>query len=246
MKAFHGSKELKHKYIDRINAHVAAGELSQRTGYQPRGPNGKPIGGFIGCTFDDYDMFDLTAQSEEIGVPEWLLRLLDQIFDGLLVSESKKFAADVWPAVNIGANLEPLKHKFFTYLLEENVENASSLAIPDTLKKQLVNAIRGVLALHERAITSGEWDAEAAASAEAAWTAAHNDAIWSTYAANEAVSPDIRWRKTKIAASALKSPELCTAYSAEWPGWGRVSAPSSTIAYARYAAKLLRLISETV
>ena len=85
MKAFHGDKAVKEKYLNRVLAHQAADEIIKGKYWQ----GGK--GCAVGCTIHSDDHY---GYEHEIGVPAWLAFLQDKIFEGLPNAESKKFPAD--------------------------------------------------------------------------------------------------------------------------------------------------------
>src|SRR3990167_11459956 len=126
-----------------------------------KGTYGKENGKFKGCAVGcgvhtlnmklgkTYSYDDHSAYEKELGIPEWLARLEDTIFEGLPVKESKKWVLDFAQAVPIGKNLEPIKWKFCAFILKENIDRVLILKIDDDLKKQVVDAIRGVLNVHE-------------------------------------------------------------------------------------------------
>ena len=146
-----------------------------------KGTYGKENGMFKGCAvgcaihslnirkgkdlpYDGHRYFE-----SELGIPEWLARLNDKIFEGLPGGDNTEFAVDFLQAIPVGVDLESIKWKFCSYLLKENIERVLSLKIKDELKEQVVNAIRQVLVVHETAIKTNEWNESAAArSAESA------------------------------------------------------------------------------
>src|SRR3990167_353368 len=135
--------------------------------------NGKFKGCAVCCAIDSMNVrlkknyaYDSHKVFEEaIGVPEWLARLSDTIFEGLPEVDNSKFAVDFLKAIPVGVNLEPVKWHFCAFILKENIERVLSLKIDDKLKDQVVSSIRQCLALHENAIKTGLWDESAARSA---------------------------------------------------------------------------------
>ena len=160
--AYHGKKELKKSYIDRLEAHRKAEELVQGVGFES---NGQTKGCNIGCLFDYYDH---AKGAKESGIPEVLLRLADKIFEGLPVKEANDFAI-AWPkAIKPGADLSRVQWRFCAFLLKENIERVLLLKIEDKLKEQLVLSIQGVLRLHENAFKTGSIDESARSAARSA------------------------------------------------------------------------------
>ena len=78
--AFFGDPAIKAKYMARLEAHAAADNIIQGTGWE----DGK--GCAIGCTFEDYDH---TKYVTELNLPEALGCLEDRIFEGLANAEAK-------------------------------------------------------------------------------------------------------------------------------------------------------------
>ncbi|MDE2588758.1 MAG: hypothetical protein KGL95_03735, partial [Patescibacteria group bacterium] len=80
--AFHGKEEIKNKYVSRMKAHIEADELIRGTGW-----DGKR-GCAVGCTLNRYDH---ACYQNELGLPEWLARLEDTLFEGMSKEKSKIF-----------------------------------------------------------------------------------------------------------------------------------------------------------
>ena len=172
LKSYLGDKKLKTKFVAEIKKHLKADAVEQ-------GHYGKENGHWKGCAVacsvrsmcaikgeklqtinGDHKRYEI-----DLGIPEWLARLEDTIFEGLPVEESKKWVLDFAQAVPIGKNLESIKWKFCAFILKENINRVLTLEIDDDLKKQVVDAIRGVLNVHEEAIKEGVWNESAAESA---------------------------------------------------------------------------------
>ena len=228
--------------------------------------NGVFKGCAVGCAVDSfnrkldkkYAVDSHAAFENAIGVPEWLARVQDNIFEGLPDKENSQFAVDFLEAIPVGVNLKPVQWKFCAFILKENIERVLSLKIADDLKKQVVYAIRQVLTLHEDAIKSGDWKKSAARSAaecarsaadsaaesaRSAWSAAR-PAAWSTaWSAAESAAECARSAAESAAESARPS-AWSAARSAAWSAaWSARSAARSA-AYQRYAKKLLKILKE--
>lgn len=91
---------IKAALIARMDAHAAADEIIKGTGWK----NGK--GCFIGCSLNDYDH---TRWPEELGLPEWLARLSDAVFEGLPNADAMTFATELPRRIPVGVDLEPLQ-----------------------------------------------------------------------------------------------------------------------------------------
>jgi hypothetical protein len=184
MKAYLGDTKLKEDFVCEIKKHQEADQILQGTYGKGTGKNWK--GCAVGCSVRSlnrlhhkrYSTSDHAVYETELGIPEWLARLEDTIFEGLPVAEAKKWPLRFSQAVPVGADLGPVKYKFCAFILSQNIDRVLALDIADSLKEQVVSAIRGVLTLHENAIKTGVWDESAAWSA---WSAAESAArsAWS-------------------------------------------------------------------
>ena len=175
--SFKGDKKLKIALLGEVEKHRKADQIVQGT--YGKGSNGDWKGCAVGCSVHSlnrlngtsYQTSDHTVYEKELGIPEWLARLEDRIFEGLPKEEAKKWPSQFIKAVPVGKNLDPIKWKFCAFILKENINRVLKLKIKDELKEQVVKAIQGVLSLHERAIKTGKWDEAAARSARSEWSA---------------------------------------------------------------------------
>jgi len=170
---------------------------------------------------DDLDINELIVYADRhavetaVGIPEWLARLEDTIFEGLKNGHAKAFAVDFLVSVPVGINLEAVKWIFCAFILKENIDRVLSLNINDKLKQNVVKAIRGVLKLHEKSIKTGRWPARSAASAASA---------------------------ARSAASAAWSAARSAAASAESAAWSAARSAAASAEYEKYAKKLIELL----
>ncbi len=181
MKSYLDSPTLKKRFVAEIEKHRKADQIEQGNyGRQ----NGAWKGCAVACSLRSLAIIDgdeLTTEysrhkdyEAKLGVPEWLARLEDTIFEGLPKKEAMQWPTAFAKAIPVGIDLEPIKHKFCAFILSRNIERVLTLKIDESLKKQVVDAIRGVLTLHEVAIKTGEWNESAAESA--AWSEAETEA----------------------------------------------------------------------
>ena len=229
--SFHGDEKLKETMIEEIEKHRKADAIIQGTYGNKDDKEFK--GCAVGCSIQSLnkglDTSDHSIYEKELGIPEWLARLEDKLFEGLPVEESKKWPGDFMQAIPIGVNLEHVKYKFCVFLLKENIDRVLTLKIEDSLKEQVVSAIRDVLTLHENAINTGIWDESAARSAESAAESAARSAA------------SAAWSAAWSAASAARSAAWSAAWSAASAAESAASAAWSA-AYIKYAEKLLEMI----
>jgi len=241
MLSFHSDPAVKEKYVTRLKAHAKADELIKGKYWE----NGK--GCAVGCTIHSSDH---AAYQTELGIPEWLAKLEDAIFEGLDNGAAKTFAVDFLIAIPVGIDLEPVKWKFCAFVLKENIERVLSLDIDEKLKQQVIGAIKNCLALHEDAIRTGQWNESAARSAaeSAAQSAARSaaesatrSAAWSAWSSARSAE-SAAWSAARSAQSAAwSSAESAVWSSAESAAW----CAAWSEAFQRYADQLLRLLAES-
>ncbi len=195
---YKGDKKLKTLFVNEVKWHEKNDALIKGT--YGTGSNGDWKGCAVGCSIHslnrklgkDYKTNDHSVYEKELGIPEWLARLEDTIFEGLPEKEAKLWPAAFAEAVPVGVNLDPVKWKFCAFILKENIERVLKLDIKDELKEQVVKAIQGVLAVHENAIKTGKWDESAARSAESAARSARS-AAWSAAWSAESAAESAAW-----------------------------------------------------
>ena len=64
----------------------------------------------IKFSFDDHSMYP-----KHLGIPEWLARLEDAIFEGVSIERSKRWPVEFAEAINEGADLEKIKTPFLIF-----------------------------------------------------------------------------------------------------------------------------------
>ena len=176
MKAFHNDRKIKEHYLSRVRAHAAADEIVQGLYWQ----NGK--GCAVGCSVNSSDH---SAYEREMGIPQVLARLEDRIFEGLELSEAKKWPVEFLESISVGADLSLVWSHFAIWILTDPEHGVSRF--------NKSTAITDVAALYQLQIdgknpTIEEWrkaDAADDAAAYAAYAAAaYADAA--AYAADDA------------------------------------------------------------
>ena len=246
MLSFKNDATIKEALIHRMDKHIELDELVQKA----TGEGGK--GCTVWCALNNGEIkegYNHAAFEKILGLPEWLAKLHDTIYEGLTVKDSKWFSKEWVRAIPVGKNLDIIKWKFCAFILKENIARVLVLNIKNDLKKQVVDAINGCLSLHESAIASGKWDKSAARSA--AWSAARS-AAWSAAvsavrSAAESAAESAAWSAESAVRSAAESAAESAAWSAESAArsaaWSAESAARSA-AYKKYADELLMLFVE--
>jgi hypothetical protein len=245
LRAFHNDPAIKEKYLFRVKAHAAKDHLIKGQGWS----NGK--GCAIGCTLEAYDH---TRYPIELGLPEWLARLEDTIFENLPNDLAMTWPIRFLEAVNVGANIEKVRPMLAIRRLDRLIklqELALTKNHPKKVKEviqQVISAIQQVRAVHiseidgvvdrsavrsaESAVRSAAWSAESAESAawSAAWSA--ESAAWSAAWSAESAA----WSAESAAWSAVRSAESA-ARSAESAAWSAVRSAESAARSAESAAR---------
>lgn len=159
MRAFHNDPKIKEKYLARVRAHQDADRLVRGIGWD------EWKGCAVGCTLEAYDH---KRYETDLGIPEWLARVEDSLFEGMSQEKSRTWPEEFLTAIRPGVDLEPIKAEFLIVVL------TSALASFDHNKFPAVkSALDGSIALWNRKdIGSDEWAAAAAEAEAAAWAAA--------------------------------------------------------------------------
>ncbi len=179
MNAYFGQQHIKEKYIKRMEDHIAADELIRGVGFQ----DGK--GCAVGCILN---AFNHKAFEDELGIPEWLARILDTLHENTSDTIWPTFSLRFLQAVQPGMELEQVKAPFLLFVLKRCHDLVLRLDIDEGLKKQVIDVISRSSALYE-----------GAPAADAAWAAravakAARDAARAAEDAAEAVAKDATGR----------------------------------------------------
>lgn len=112
--------------------------------------NGKWKGCAVGCSLKDPD--DHTPLSgthelypERLGLPEWLARLEDAIFEGLPDDESLTWPRRFAEAIPVGADLSGLEDSLAVRRMRERLLPLAT-SWPESIRDQTISAIEGVIA----------------------------------------------------------------------------------------------------
>jgi hypothetical protein len=168
LKAFHGSPEIKAKYLARVRQHREADELIKGQYWQ----HGK--GCAVGCTLEErYNEDKHMAYETDLGIPVALARLEDSIFEGLQDSEAQLWPERFLSAIQPGADLSGVADKFLLALLADEQHGVWRHA--DDLGKQVIEAVAVLLRrkIAGATVTAAEWNAAARAADHAANSVAY-------------------------------------------------------------------------
>ncbi len=176
MLSYHSNPELKADRILRMQAHIDADELIRGVGFE----NGR--GCAVGCTLNSYDH---KAFETELGIPEWMARLLDELHESTSDEVWPTLAIKFLKAVPVGKDLEPIKHELGIFIQKRNLARVLALDTPPELKEQVASAIRQVIETHEIKLAGGIVDFETARSV--VWSV-----VWSAESEARSVESEAR------------------------------------------------------
>ena len=167
MQAFHNDPAIKEKYLARVRAHAAADEIIHGKYWE----DGK--GCAVGCTVHSGNH---AAYETELGIPQWLARVEDRLFEGMTNGTSMTWPIRFLEAIPVGADLQPLLIPFLIIIVEKAKTRFDHKKYP----KQLA-AIDNVLSklkagASEKDLRDADADAAAADADAAAYAYAAADA----------------------------------------------------------------------
>jgi len=213
MKAFHNDQAIKDKYLARVVAHINADNLVRGA----TGKNGKGCAVF--CTLDIYDH---ARYPIELGIPEWLARVEDSLFEKMSIEKSKTWPADFLAAINVGADLEKTKVPFLIMTLETTLQSMAAADFDAKKFPEVTKAIEGSMHAVEQMIHAHKNGLALQAALSAACSAWPADSACST-------------ARSAAADSAARAAESA-AYAAACSAWPADSACSTARAAAACSA----------
>lgn len=220
MSCYHNNPALKTKYVKRMKAHILADELIRGEGWD----NGK--GCAVGCTFNYYNHVKGAAES---GIPEWALRLIDRLHEGVSRDYQYKgepVALAFLRSIKSGSDLTKAEHLIHIFIQKMNLKRVAKLSIDADIKAQIMDAINGVIDVRQKSLDFGGYDLPAY---WAAYSAA-DSAAKSAYLATDSASLAAYWATDSAADSAAHS-----AGSAYWAAYSAYSATDSAAKSAYWA-----------
>lgn len=149
-----------------MDAHSAADEIIKGTGWE----GGK--GRFTGCSLNNYDHSQWPV---ELGLPEWMAHLFDEIFEGLPNSDAMAFATDLPRRIPVGVDLKPVQHWIAISRIDRMLETQRK-ALEANHSRGVHEAIARVVSALEVGRRAHEAEAggnscELESAAESAWSA---------------------------------------------------------------------------
>lgn len=155
---FHGDSDLKEFYLNRLKTHAKKDEFIKGKYWR----NGRGCG--VGCTVhssDPHAMYPI-----DLGIPESIAYLEDNIFENLPLAEAKNFPLKFIQSIEVGANLSQVISHFFIWLLVDPKSGVIRFSEENT---KVNSCIRQVANLYTQRISGNELS-------PSAWSTARSDA----------------------------------------------------------------------
>jgi len=189
LQAFHNNRQIQLKFFDRAQEHYNADEIIKGVYWE----NGK--GCMVGCMVHSNNHKDLEIQ---YGIPEWLGRLIDILFEGMKNVHSKEFFISFVKTITkysfLGfENWQHIYHQLCVFMLEKICKNTDN--------KIVVKAICDIITLHKiESKDESAWSAAESAAWSAAWSAAESAAWSAAWSAAESAAWSAAWSAAESAA----------------------------------------------
>lgn len=154
MLSFHNDISIKKKYLNRVIKHRELDNIIKGIGWE----NGK--GCAVGCTLEDYNH---ERYPVELGIPIWLAKLEDIIFENLNNDESKYWPELFLKSIPVGVNLEKIKHQLSIIRINNLLEIQNKLLLENKknleIFLQVINSIKLIKKCHELDLNNNcfEW-----------------------------------------------------------------------------------------
>lgn len=122
--SYHNDAAIKQKYIDRVDWHIKQDHLTRDRGWD----HGNQRGGIVGCTLEAYEH---ALYPIKLGIPEWLARAKETLFEGMTLQKSRTWPRDFLQAIKVGADLEKIKVPFLIFILKSTLGKFDHIEFPD-------------------------------------------------------------------------------------------------------------------
>jgi hypothetical protein len=200
LRAYHGSQELKDFYVARVRWHRQMDQLVQRVTAEGEYGESDFRGCLVGCTLGTYDH---SLYPSLLGMPEGLARYLDTLFEGLSKEDAMELPAQVYEAIPVGADLDPIWWQFNLRIIlrafgeDRTIDAATREGCAPALEIVRRSAAGDAPTEEER---SAAWSAAWSAAESAAWSAAWSAAESAAWSADESAAWSAAWSAAESAA----------------------------------------------
>ena len=214
MRAFTNVTVTKTEFLKELRRHQKADAFLRGT-YQEAATNAVGFRGCaVGCSLHSVARFkdvalnyaDHKSYETHLGIPEWLARVEDRLFEGMGAECAETWPVDFAKAIPEGANLETVKGPFLVIILRRVLTKFNHDKFPDVKA-----AVERSIACWEnpntteeefrqaRAEAEAEAEAAARAAEAAAWGRAAEAAAWAAWAAWAAAWAEAAWAAARAA-----------------------------------------------
>jgi len=214
LQAFLNSDTIKTKFITRLQKHHKLDQIIKGQYWE----NGK--GCAIGCTIhsNNHNCYEI-----ELGIPEWVARLEDTLFEGMPNDKAKEFPLKLLQSIPIGFdNWQHVYHQLCIFMLEKICKNTDNEIV--------VKAICDIITLHKsESKDESAWSAADSAAGSAARSAgsAADSAGSAGSAADSAAGSAARSAARSAAWSAGSAADSAAGSAARSAAWSAGSAARS-------------------
>src|SRR5687768_13396557 len=162
--SYHGDFGLKERFVGLIEQHRLADQIVQGT-YGTRS-DGVWKGCAVGCSVrslaimngEDPDEIGLYSWGNhrrletDLGIPMWLARLEDHIFEALSPQDAPSWPGNFSRAIPVGIDLGPLRYRFTSFLLRDAADRARRTSkLEQRLNAEVAYVVGLAAAIHDRA-----------------------------------------------------------------------------------------------
>ncbi|MEG0966739.1 MAG: hypothetical protein RSG92_15325 [Pseudomonas sp.] len=227
--SFNNDPALKALHVEQAERHAALDMLAAGTYGEGEGAafRGCSVGCFAHDIAPDSDDHH-TVVAEARGLPEWLIRLQDSMFEGLPAADRAVFHVELARAIPVGVDLAPVPHLIAVDRIDRLIRAQQELRtrpLPENVTAaidQVIGALEIGRRAHEAAAGGNTCQLETARSAarsaaESAWSAwsAAESAAWAAESAARSAAESAAWAARSAARSAAES-AAWAARSAAW------------------------------
>jgi hypothetical protein len=156
----------KTEFVRELKKHQKADDFIRGTYFNST--SGK--GCAVGCSLESvsrlkklkFSFNDHTLYEKHLGIPEWLARVEDTLFEGMTEERSKTWPVEFAQAIHPGADLERVRVPFIVMLLEHTLQSMDSVRCDREKWPDVAKAIEGSRAAVKQMIKaqkSGDRDA---------------------------------------------------------------------------------------
>lgn len=215
MLSFHNDINVKNKYVDRIKYHMSMDNIIKGTAWE------KGKGCAVGCTLENYDH---SRYPIELGLPAWLAKLEDIIFENLPDNLSKEWPLKFLESIPVGVSVEKVKYKISTSRMNRLIKIQEKLLIEHINIKEVfedtISAIKLVIKCNESELNKKYcfWSEKEFEEKESEWAVAIETTEAAAMAARaRSWSSDASAWAANSAARSAESAEESASMTESWP-----------------------------